>query len=63
MQAMPSSDVKSALDCSSSMEQCCHSSDSELISDSDHDLQPDSDSIDDACSNRLSSQPCVEARS
>ena len=32
----------------------------ELISDSDHDLQPDSDSIDDVSSNRLCSQSRVE---
>ena len=58
--AMPSSDVSSALDGSSTTEQSCHSSDSELISDSDHDLQPDSDSVEDVSSNRLCSQSCVE---
>ena len=58
--AMSSSEVSSALDGSSTTEQSCHSSDSELISVSDHDLQPDSDSIEDVSSNRVCSQSYVE---
>ena len=58
--AMSNSDVSYAFDGSSSTEQRCHSSDSELIGASDQELQPDSDSVENASSSRGCSQSQVE---
>ena len=45
---------------SSATEQQCHSSDSELIYASDHELQPDSDSVEDFSSNPVRLQSYAE---
>ena len=58
--AMSSSDVSCEFDGRSATEQKCHSSDSELIDASDHELQPDSNSIEDASSNPVRLQSYAE---
>ena len=58
--AMSSSDAGCEFDGSSATEQQCHSSDSELIDASDHELQPDSDSVEDFSSNPVRLQSYAE---
>ena len=58
--AMSNSDVSYAFDGSSSTEQRCHSSDSELIDASDQEIQLDSDSVENASSSRGCSQSQVQ---